>query len=98
EILNRAKAYQSNIVLHTAIGDSYKALKEHEKAEQHYLQASNMALGKFYALYLLAKLYDASGQQHKAHKMAKNILNKEVKVQSTAIKEIKEEMKLIIKQ
>jgi hypothetical protein len=39
----------------------------------------NMAPGKFYPLYLLAKLYDASGQQHKAIAMANTILNKEVK-------------------
>jgi ABC-type transport system involved in cytochrome bd biosynthesis fused ATPase/permease subunit len=56
-----------------------------------------MAPGKFYPLYLLAKLYDASGQQQKAIAMANTLLNKEVKVHSTAIEEIKEEMKVIIK-
>ncbi|MDA3904673.1 MAG: hypothetical protein PF484_01220 [Bacteroidales bacterium] len=98
EILKKAKAYQSNSVLHTALGDSHKALEEYESAEKHYLQAANMAPAKFYPLYLQAKLYNASGQQQKAFEMANTILEKEVKVHSTAIDEIKEEMKQIIEQ
>jgi len=94
-LLEQAKNYQSNSVLYTALGDSHKALEEYEKAEQHYLQAANMAPGKFYPLYLLAKLYDESGQQHKAIAMANAIMNKEVKVHSIAIEEIREEMKVI---
>jgi O-antigen ligase len=94
-LFEQAKSYQSNSVLYTALGDSHKALEEYEKAEQHYLQAANMAPGKFYPLYLLAKLYDESGQQHKAIAMANAIMNKEVKVHSIAIEEIREEMKVI---
>jgi hypothetical protein len=56
----------------------------------------NMAPGKFYPLYLLAKLYDASEQQHKAIAMANTILNKEIKVNSKAIEEIRSEMQQII--
>jgi antitoxin component YwqK of YwqJK toxin-antitoxin module len=56
-----------------------------------------MSPTKFYPLYLLAKLYDASGQQQNALAMANTILHKEVKVHSKAIDEIKEEMKIIIK-
>ncbi|MBN1186625.1 MAG: O-antigen ligase family protein [Bacteroidales bacterium] len=95
-LLEQAKSYQSNNVLYTAMGDSHKALEEYEKAEQHYLQAANMTPGKFYPLYLLAKLYDTSGQQHKALEMANTILNKEVKLHSVAIEEIFEEMEKII--
>lgn len=97
-ILEQAKSYQSNSVLYTALGDSYKALGNYQYAEQQYLQAANMAPAKFYPLYLLAKLYDVSGQQHKALEMANILLNKEVKVHSTAIDEIKEEMTQIIEQ
>ena len=95
-ILEQAKSHQSNSVLYTALGDSHKALEEYQSAEQNYLQSANMSPGKFYPLYLLAKLYDASGQQHKAIAMANTILNKEVKVHSTAIDEIKAEMKTIL--
>jgi O-antigen polymerase len=98
EILKKAKAYQSNSVLYNALGDSYKALEKYKSAEQQYSQAASMSPAKFYPLYLLAKLYDASGQQQKAYEMANTILNKEVKVHSIAIEEIKEEMKQIIEQ
>jgi tetratricopeptide (TPR) repeat protein len=96
-ILKQAKSYQSNSVLYTALGDSYKALEKYKSAEQQYSQAANMSPTKFYPLYLLAKLYDASGQQQNALAMANTILHKEVKVHSKAIDEIKEEMKIIIK-
>jgi tetratricopeptide (TPR) repeat protein len=94
-ILEQAKSYQSNSVLYTALGDSYKALEKYKSAEQQYSQAASMAPAKFYPLYLQAKLYDASGQEQKALEIANTILEKEVKVHSTAIDEIKEEMKTI---
>jgi tetratricopeptide (TPR) repeat protein len=97
-ILEQAISYQSKSVLYNALGDSYKALEKYQSAEQQYLQAANMAPAKFYLLYLLAKLYEASGQQQKAMAIANTLLNKEVKVHSTAIEEIKEEMKQIIEQ
>ena len=95
-ILEQAKSFQNNSVLYTALGDSHKALEDYESAEQCYSQAANMAPGKFYPLYLLAKLYDASGQQHKAKAMANTILNKEVKLHSVAIEEIRVEMQQIL--
>jgi len=96
EILKQAQANQNNTVLYAALGDSHFALEEYESAEQSYLQAASMAPGKFYPLYLLAKLYDASGQQQKAIETANNLIHKEVKVHSTAIEEIREEMSMII--
>jgi O-antigen ligase len=97
-ILKQVKSYQSNSVLYTALGDSYKALGKDKNAEKQYSQAANMSPAKFYPLYLLAKLYDASDQQHKAIAMANTIIEKAVKVHSTAIDEIKEEMKQIKEQ
>ncbi|WP_026712495.1 O-antigen ligase family protein [Flavobacterium daejeonense] len=95
-VLEQAKHYQNNTVIASALGDSYKAIKQYEKAEVTYQQAINMTPGKFYANYLLAKLYDVSGQEGKAVTMAKKLLNKEIKIPSTAIKEIHEEMKKIL--
>jgi O-antigen polymerase len=95
-ILEQAKHYQNNTVIATALGDSYKATKQYDKAEASYQQAVNMAPSKFYANYLLAKLYDDSGQEHKAVVMAKKLMNKKIKIPSTAIKEIQREMKNIL--
>lgn len=97
EILGKARNYETNTVLCTAMGDSQKALKQYINAEKNYWQASNMAPSKFYPQYLLAKLYDVSGQKKKAVDMATALLKKEVKVESTAILEIHDEMEKIIK-
>lgn len=95
-VLEQAKHYQNNTVIATALGDSYKATKQYDKAEASYQQAVNMTPSKFYANYLLAKLYDDSGQEHKAVAIAKKLMNKEIKIHSTAIEEIQREMKNIL--
>ena len=51
---------------------------------------------RFYPKYLLAKLYDEIGQNAKAIEVAKELLKKDIKIESTAILEIREEMKRII--
>jgi tetratricopeptide (TPR) repeat protein len=83
-------------VLHTCLGNNYKTLGKNTEAEQAYLHAWYMAPARFYPLYLLAKLYDETGQTEKAVAMAKKLLEKEVKIESTAIQEIQEEMRKII--
>lgn len=97
-ILNEAQAHLNNTILHTCLGDNYKALGRNTEAEQAYLHAWYMAPARFYPLYLLAKLYDDTDQTEKAVSMAKWVLNKEVKIDSRAIEEIKEEMQNIIEQ
>ncbi len=51
---------------------------------------------RFYPKYLLAKLYDETGQVEKAIATAEELLKKEVKVESTAVGEIQAEMKNLI--
>ena len=95
-ILGEAKQYLNNTVIAIALGDSYKKTHQYEKAESAYIQASNMIPGRFYALYLLANLYDESGQQYKAFVLARKILDKRIKVPSKAIEDIRNEMKKIL--
>lgn len=96
KILEQAQNYQDNTIITTSLGDNYKSIKDYDKAELAYQQAINMTPGKFYPHYLLAKLYDDSGQEKKAIAMANKLMNKEIKIPSTAIKEIQEEMKKIL--
>lgn len=96
EVLTKADEYLNNTILFTSLGDSHKALAENVKAEQAYLQGWYMVPNRFYPLYLLAKLYDETGLTEKAIEMANKIIEKEVKVPSNAINEIKEEMQEII--
>ncbi len=79
-----------------ALGDAYKTLNQPREAETQYQLAANMVPHKFYPLYLLATLYNETGQQKKAVALARQLLNKDVKVPSKAIEEIKEEMREVI--
>ncbi|TAJ10998.1 hypothetical protein DMA11_18350 [Marinilabiliaceae bacterium JC017] len=96
EVLEKAKGYRSDPILYTALGESYKALKEYEKAEKAYLAAFYMVPHKFYPKYLLAKMYVESGQKEKAIQTARELMEKKIKVQSTAIQQIKDEMQKIL--
>lgn len=96
QILEQAKKHLNTTIIETALGDAYKGEKQYKEAEIAYTHAANMIPGRFYPLYLLAKLYEVSNEKEKAVAMANNILNKEVKIPSRAIKEIKQEMKNII--
>jgi O-antigen ligase len=97
EILKQATKYYPNIVLYTTLGDSYKSLKMISEAGSSYLQAWYMNPSRFYPKYLLAKLYDENGQAEKATAIARELLNKEVKIESTAIQEIRAEMEEILR-
>jgi hypothetical protein len=55
-----------------------------------------MVPSRFYPKYLLAKLYDETSQHAKAVVTAKELLRKEIKIESTAVKEIQEEMRKVI--
>jgi O-antigen polymerase len=96
EVLQLASKYYPNAVVYNALGDSYKKLEQTNQAEQAYLHAWHMNPSRFYSKYLLAKLYNETGQKEKAIEVAKELLKKDIKVGSTAIEEIKEEMKKII--
>jgi len=96
EILERSKTFVNNTVLYTALGDSYKATGQTTKAEAAYIHAWQIVPSRFYPKYLLAKLYDETGQHEKAVATAKELLSKDVKIESTAVKEIQEEMRKII--
>ena len=96
EILLRATKTQPSTVVYTALGDSHKALGQPDEAETAYLYAWHMAPARFYPQYLLALLYDETGQHGKAKATARYLLQKEVKVPSKAIEEIHEAMRAIL--
>jgi len=94
--LTEAENYYKDEFGYITLGDCYKALGEYYKAEDQYQLAANMVPHKFYPLYLLANLYSETGQKEKAVVLARQLLNKEVKVPSQAIEEIQEDMREII--
>ena len=96
DILIKAERFLPNTILFTALGDSYKAQGQNQKAELAYIKASQILPDRFYPNYLLAKLYDETGQQKKALDMANELLNKDIKIESKAVEEISVEMKAIV--
>ena len=96
KVLLQAARYYPNTVVYTALGDSYKATGQNKNAETSYQHAWYMNPSRFYPKYLLAKLYYETGQTEKAVSTAIELLQRQVKIESTAIEEIREEMKNII--
>jgi O-antigen ligase len=92
DILILASKYYPNTIVYTALGDCYKKLGQTSNAEQAYLHAWHMNPSRLYPKYLLAKLYDETGQKTKAIEVAKELLEKDIKIESTAIEEIRDEM------
>jgi len=97
DILLKASKNAKNPVLYTTLGEYYKSEKSYALAEKAYLQASYIIPHRFFPLYLLAKLYKETGEKEKAIEMANMILAKEVKIESRAITEIKNEVKEMLK-
>jgi len=91
--LEKAKQLRSDPILYTTLGDTYKALHTYDQAEKAYWQAWQMVPHKFYPKYLLAKLYGENGENEKARNLASELIGKEVKVESVAICEMKNELK-----
>ena len=95
--LDRAAAYLTqscvflnNTVVETTLGDICMQRQQYATAEKYYQQALNMVPNRFYTEYMLLKLYVASNENEKACTRANLILHKDVKVSSTAVKQIQD--------
>jgi len=96
EIFELAKRQLNTTIIETGLGDAYKSEGQYDKAVFAYQNAYDMIPSRFYPLYLIAKLYEQTGEHEKAVVVAQLILRKEVKIYSTAIAEMQAEMKKII--
>jgi tetratricopeptide (TPR) repeat protein len=96
QILTRARNYYSDPVMYTALGNCYQGINNYRKSEEAYKNAWHIIPSRFYSLYLLAKLHNESNRPEKAIQTARQVLDKEVKIPSTAVNQIRQEMKEII--
>lgn len=96
KILAMAQNRNSSQIIQNTIGDNHKAQGNYLEAEKAYLQSVQMVPSLLLPKYLLAKLYNESGQHQKTRQTAEEILNSTIKVESSATKEIMNEMKKII--
>jgi O-antigen ligase len=92
EILRRAIQISCDPMLYNVMGRNCQALKEYKQAEQCFTKALNLVPNRLYPHYLLAKLYHEMGLSDKAETEANIVLTKKPKVDSRAVKEMREEM------
>ncbi|GHT21769.1 hypothetical protein FACS189430_02400 [Bacteroidia bacterium] len=86
----------SNPHSYIMLGNVYKELGRTEAAKQAYLTAVYMTPSKLFPKYLLAKLLADASEPDEAAKWAQEIIAAKEKIPTTAAKEIKEEMKLLL--
>ena len=98
EILEEALKVSNNSMILNVIGKNYQELGEYAKAEEWLIRSTHRLPGRIYPYYLLAKLYADPGfnQPEKLKHVVEVVLTKEPKVQSTAVKEMREEVKKLI--
>ena len=98
-ILEEAMAHSNDPMILNIIGKNYQALGDYEKAEEYLIRSTHRLPGRIYPYYLLVKLY-AEPQYRQPEKLkyaAEIVLTKEPKVQSTAVREMREEVKKLLK-
>jgi O-antigen ligase len=95
EVLSLATRISCDPMLYNVIGKNHQALKNYEAAEQNFLMATNIVPNRMYPYYLLAKLYNETGDRKQFYEAVNQVLQKEPKVHSPAIDEMREEVRKI---
>ena len=96
-VLNEAKKINSEPNLFILLANCYKELEEFDDAENNYLIAVNIIPHKLYPKYLLTILYIKNNKKADAIAIAGEIMQIKEKIPSSATKQIKEEIKSILK-
>ncbi len=95
--LKEALKVSADPMILNIMGKNCQAEKLYQEAEHYLLRSVNRLPGRIYPYYLLFKLYDEMPEgkytQGRKEWAARMVLEKEPKVQSTAIKEMREEVR-----
>lgn len=94
-ILKEALKRTSDPMILNILGKNFQQTGDYWAAEEWYIRSTHRLPGRIYPYYLLAKLYAEPGfkQPDKLENMKRIVLTKEPKVNSTAIREMREEVK-----
>jgi O-antigen ligase len=95
-ILERATSYYSNPNLYMVLAEAYEESGTYDKALANYRFSWNIMPHKIYPLYRMAKVFQKIGNESALLGLAKQIVNMEEKVPTTAARQIKREMNDII--
>lgn len=100
-ILSRGLQISCDPMFYNVKGRNYHEMGAYRKAEACYMNATYLIPERIYPYYLLTKLYADSAAGYPAEKMqwaASIVLKKEAKVHSTAIDEMRNEVRKILKE
>jgi tetratricopeptide (TPR) repeat protein len=96
-LLNECASFYNDNDLQLQLADNYIQLKQYREAERCLLLAHQMIPNRFIPLYILVKLYQETGKQQQAYRLAQIILKKPVKVASSDVSVIKSEMAILLR-
>lgn len=99
EALTKALAYSGDPMILNVLGRNAQGAEDYEEAERYYWRAVHRLPGRIYPYYLLVKLYAEKDfyQPDKLYRAAKSVLGKEPKVNSEAVRQMRDEVRKIIK-
>jgi O-antigen ligase len=88
--------YYNDMDVQMLLADNYKASGRIDEAEKHFKLAASMCPNRFMPLYQLALLYKETNRDAAALKLARQIVDKEIKIPSSTVNAIKNEMRQLI--
>jgi O-antigen ligase len=95
-VFERCAEYYDDADVRMLVADSYRELKKYAEAERHLKLASAMCPVRFMPPYQLVELYRETGRTEEAVTLARQILNKEIKIPSSTVNAIRNKMKMLI--
>ncbi len=95
-ILSEALRISCDPMLYNIMGKNHQALRQYTEAERCFLNAANMVPNRLFPYYLLAKMYQETGEVEKAKVAATLVLTQTPKVYSESIREMREEMQKLV--
>lgn len=97
-ILQKAENESNDPMILNIMGKDFQDMKLYDKAEEFFKRSINRLPSRIYPYYLLAKLYLEPDYYHpeKFKRTAETVLNKQPKVPSPAVEEMKKEIKKLL--
>lgn len=92
-ILKKGTLYSADPMFWNVIGNNFLAMEQYDQSEEAYLRAYYTCPNRLYPLYLLTKLEASKGDSLKMNYYARVLLNKRPKVPSSAVDEMKLEIR-----
>ena len=99
EMMKELMKVSSDAMILNIIGKNCQALGQYMEAEEWFVRSTHRLPNRIYPYYLLAKLYAEVPQIFPREKLewaVRMVLEKEAKVESTAIRQMREEVKVLL--